>query len=59
MNLAEVTRALRQLRVSGMASTLEPRIVQARPITGPRSASSPRSSRTSCSAARTASSSVA
>lgn len=29
MTLAEVTRALRQLRVSGMASTLEPRIVQA------------------------------
>jgi DNA replication protein DnaC len=29
MTLAEVSRALRQLRVSGMASTLEPRIVQA------------------------------
>jgi DNA replication protein DnaC len=29
MTLAEVTRALRQLRVSGMAATLEPRIVQA------------------------------
>jgi DNA replication protein DnaC len=29
MNLAEVTRALRQLRVSGMASTLEARLVQA------------------------------
>ena len=29
MNLAEVNRALRQLRVSGMASTLESRIVQA------------------------------
>jgi len=29
MNLAEVNRALRQLRVSGMAATLEPRIVQA------------------------------
>jgi len=29
MTLAEVTRALRQLRVSGMATTLEPRIVQA------------------------------
>src|SRR5574338_532339 len=29
MTLAEVTRALRQLRVSGMASTLDPRIVQA------------------------------
>jgi len=29
MTLAEVTRALRQLRVSGMAATLESRIVQA------------------------------
>jgi DNA replication protein DnaC len=29
MNLTEVNRALRQLRVSGMAATLEPRIVQA------------------------------
>src|SRR6266542_4096254 len=29
MALVEVTRALRQLRVSGMAATLEPRIVQA------------------------------
>lgn len=29
MNLAEVTRTLRQLRVSGMAGTLEARIVQA------------------------------
>ena len=29
MTLAEITRALRQLRVSGMAATLEPRIVQA------------------------------
>jgi DNA replication protein DnaC len=29
MTLAEVSRALRQLRVSGMAATLEPRIVQA------------------------------
>jgi hypothetical protein len=29
MTLAEVTRALRQLRVSGMAATLEPRIVEA------------------------------
>jgi DNA replication protein DnaC len=29
MTLTEVTRALRQLRVSGMAATLEPRIVQA------------------------------
>jgi DNA replication protein DnaC len=29
MNLAEVTRALRQLRVSGMAATLEPRLLQA------------------------------
>jgi IstB-like ATP binding protein len=29
MNLAEVTRALRQLRVSGMAATLESRLIQA------------------------------
>jgi len=29
MNLAEVTRALRQLRVSGMAATLEARLLQA------------------------------
>ena len=29
MTLTEVTRALKQLRVSGMAATLEPRIVQA------------------------------
>lgn len=29
MNMTEVTRMLRQLRVSGMAATLEPRIVQA------------------------------
>jgi DNA replication protein DnaC len=29
MTLSEVTRALRQLRVSGMAATLEPRVVQA------------------------------
>jgi DNA replication protein DnaC len=29
MTLAEVSRALRQLRVSGMAATLEPRLVQA------------------------------
>jgi len=29
MNLAEVTRALRQLRVSGMAATLESRLLQA------------------------------
>jgi len=29
MTLVEVTRALRQLRVSGMAATLEARIVEA------------------------------
>jgi hypothetical protein len=29
MTLVEVTRALRQLRVSGMAATLESRILQA------------------------------
>lgn len=59
MTLAEVTRALRQLRVSGMAATLEPRIVRRSPITGRRSISSPRSSRTSCSDDRIASSSAA
>jgi DNA replication protein DnaC len=29
MNLVEITRAMRQLRISGMAATLEPRILQA------------------------------
>ena len=29
MNLAEITRAMRKLRVSGMAATLETRIMQA------------------------------
>ena len=34
MNLAEVTRALRQLRVSGMAATLESRLLQAQAENG-------------------------
>ncbi len=37
MTLAEVIRALRELRVSGMAATLEPASCRPRPTTGRRS----------------------
>jgi hypothetical protein len=55
MNLVELDRALRQLRLSGMAAALETRLRQAQTDKLP-STSSPISSPTTCCAARTASS---
>ena len=59
MNLVELHRALRQLRLSGMATSLEPRLLEAQTDHLDPSISSPSSSVTSSCAARTGSSSAA
>ena len=59
MTLIELQRALRQLRCSGMAAGLGPRLLEAQASKPAPIDSSPRSSRTSSCAARTGSSSAA
>ena len=58
MTLIELDRALRQLRLSGMAAVLEARLRQAQTERLAPSISSPRSSATNCSVGRTGCSSA-